>query len=204
MARKKSPHPVDLLITREQWLENAVHASRYWFKAAGYELPTVKVSCSWPGGGSARKRIGECWPKARSAAGINEIFISPVVEDAVDVLDILFHELCHAIDDCKSGHGKAFGKIARQIGLEGKLTATHAGPDLKVHLQALAAQLGPYPHAKLDLTGRKKDGVRQLKCQCLDPDCAAIWRMTKQWVEMAVTSDRGLTCPVCGAEGGLG
>lgn len=203
MPRKtKTPHKPDLFITREQWLENAVHTLKDLFKANGYTLPTVKVSCSWPGGGSARKRIGECWPSARSSAGVNEIFISPILADATRVLDVLVHELCHAVDDCQSGHGKEFGRIARAVGLEGKLTSTNASQGLLQHFEELLPKLGSYPHAKLDLSGRKKDGVRQLKCVCLDPGCGAIWRMTKQWVDAAVTGN-GLSCPVCRGEAEL-
>ena len=170
---------------RETWLQAGVAGLERIFDDAGYKLPAVKVSCSWPGGGSARKRIGECWPRAASAAKVNEIFISPVVSEPVAALDILAHELCHAVDDCASGHKKPFAKIATGIGLMGKMTQTVAGPLLLPKLQKLAAQLGPYPHAQLSLAGRKKQSTRMIKVEC--SDCGGVYRTTQKWIDEAKT-----------------
>lgn len=74
-------------MNREEYLQKAVQELSKLFELQGHVVPTVQVSCSWPGGGSARKRIGECWARSASHAGINEIFISPVIEDAVQALD---------------------------------------------------------------------------------------------------------------------
>jgi hypothetical protein len=175
-------------MTREEWLEAGVRHLRINFDAAGHTLPPVKVSCSWPGGGSARKRIGECWPTKMSAAKVNEIFISPMVADPVQALDILVHELCHAVDDCASGHKAPFVRIARSVGLEGKPTATHAGEALKISLQCIAKAIGEYPHRRLDLSGRKKQTTRNLKHEC--PECGATWRMAAKW-------GKPIACPVC-------
>jgi hypothetical protein len=181
--------------TREQWLEAGVAQLWYNFMAAGYELPKVKVSCSWPGGGSARKRIGECWPQKMSAAGINEIFISPLIADPVSALDILVHELCHAVDNCKNGHKPAWVKIARSVGLtEGKPTQARAGDLLRKDLEQIVKKLGAYPHATLDLSSRKKQTTRLLKCVCQDTECGCTWRMTQSWVDRAGIE---LRCPVC-------
>lgn len=182
MATKKSN------ATREAWLEAGVKKLTAVFAANGYTLPPVKVSCSWPGGGSARKRIGECWPTAFSAAKVNEIFISPRIADPVMALDILTHELVHAVDDCKNGHKKPFVAIARKLGLEGKPTATHAGPVLREALVKIAKAIGAYPHSTLDLSARKKQTTRNIKHEC--DDCGAVWRMAAKW---EVTC-----CPVCG------
>lgn len=178
---------------RETWLaRGTVELARRVFAPKGYDVPAdVKVSCSWPGGGSARKRIGECWPRSFSGAKINEVFISPVVAEPVAALDILAHELVHAIDDCASGHKKVFGKIARGIGLEGKLTATHAGPELKATLVAIAEALGPYPHSTLNLSRRKKQTTRNIKVECRE--CGCTFRMAQKWIDEADE----LACPAC-------
>lgn len=179
--------------TREAWLLAATDRLRDGiFAAANITVPAVKVSCSWPGGGSARKRIGECWPKAYSAAKINEVFISPLLGDAVKALDVLVHELVHAADDCASGHKAAFVKNARAVGLEGKPTATVAGAALREKLVALADALGPYPHATLNLSGRKKQTTRMIKVEC--DDCGGVYRTTRQWLDGA---HDGLICPFC-------
>ncbi|MDP2403742.1 MAG: hypothetical protein Q8M27_07925 [Methylotenera sp.] len=36
---------------------------------------------------------------------INEIFISPKLDDSVEVMDTLVHELVHAADNCEHKHG---------------------------------------------------------------------------------------------------
>lgn len=176
-------------LTREEYLrEAAYHIGFIFQRYADVELPEFQVSCSWPGGGSANKRIGECWPRSWSGAGINEIFISPMIEDSVRALDILCHELVHAVDDCKDGHGPIFTKMARAIGLEGKPTATHAGERLHAELREIVDQLGPYPHKKLTNNGKKQKN-RQIKLQC--SDCGAIWRMSRTVAQQAST------CPCC-------
>lgn len=179
--------------TREAWLaRGAVLITHTVFAAAGIEVPVVKTSCSWPGGGSARKRIGECWAKRMSEAGVNEIFISPVIADPVQALDILTHELVHASDDCASGHGGEFVRRARKVGLEGKPTATVAGAALRAKLAEIAEALGPYPHATLNLSARKKQTTRMIKVEC--GDCDGVFRTTQKWLDEAT---HGLCCPFC-------
>lgn len=179
--------------TREAWLAHStILITHTVFAAAGIEVPVVKTSCSWPGGGSARKRIGECWARRMSEAGINEIFISPVIADPVQALDILTHELVHASDDCASGHGAEFVRRARKVGLEGKPTATVAGAALRAKLAEIAEALGPYPHATLNLSARKKQTTRMIKVEC--DDCGGVYRTTQKWLDEAT---HGLCCPFC-------
>jgi hypothetical protein len=174
--------------TREQWLNAGVRAlGEKVFAPAGYTLPAVKVSCSWPGGGSARKRIGECWARSASVAGINEIFVTPRIDQGMMALDVLAHELVHAVDDCEHGHRKPFVAIGKQIGLQGAPTTMCAGDALRAVLEAIIGELGPYPHAKLDLSTRKKQSTRNLKFTC--GECGAVWRMTAKW--------NVLYCPCC-------
>lgn len=176
-------------MTREDYLNQGVAKLSHLFSGHGYELPPVNVSCSWPGGsGNKNKTLGQCWPREASAAGINEIFISPTVDDSVKALDILAHELIHAIDDCEHGHRKEFTRIMRAIGLEGKPTATHAGERLHGELTKIVTTLGEYPHKKVTPAGPKQKS-RQLKAIC--NDCGAVWRMSNQWLQQVTC------CPVC-------
>ena len=135
--------------TRESWLQAAVHALEPTFSKAGFAIPPVKVSCGWPASSSPRTTLGQCWPKERSGDMVNEIFVSPKIEDPVDVLDTLVHELCHAIDDCHSGHGQDFKEIAQCVGLEGPARSAHASEELKVRLMMVAERLGQYPTKRL-------------------------------------------------------
>ena len=181
-------------VTREQWLNLALDQLRPLFeRKAGASIPQdARVSVGFPGGGSARKRVGECWPRARSTDKVNEIFISPVVSDPARMLDILAHEAVHAVDDCASGHGKAFKSVAVAIGLTGKMTSTVAGEELKAELVAIVAALPPLTHGALDLSGRKKQPTRLLKLEC--DGCGMIVRTTAKWVEQT-------GCPACACGG---
>jgi hypothetical protein len=181
-------------MTREEWLVEATNQLRPWFKEkAGVDVPAdVKVSCSFPGGGSANKRIGECWPRARSKAGVNEVFISPRLDDRVQVVGVLAHELVHVVDDCKNGHRRPFAKIARAIDLIGPLTATTAGDQLVEFIKAM--QLPDYPHASVMMgsSGRSdRSGVR-VKLTC--PDTSLHFWVSKGAAQLVTA------CPFCGEE----
>ena len=182
-------------MTREEWLNAALTELRPLFQAkAQATIPAdTRVSVGFPGGGSARKRIGECWPRARSKDGVNEIFISPVLQDPMRMLDVLAHEAIHAIDDCVSGHKKPFKTIALAVGLTGKMTATVAGEELKKELEAIVERLPKLSHGALDLNGRKKQPTRLLKLEC--ESCGMIIRTTSKWIEQT-----GNPLCACGGE----
>lgn len=188
---------------RESWLVKAVEALRPLFaeidathdgEAIDTTIPTVRISVGFPGGGSAKKRIGECWAPAAATDEVSQLFVSPILDDAARVLDVLSHELIHAIDRCESGHKGRFTKIAKGLGLTGKMTATVASPELKEKLDAIVEELGPYPHAALSLggatSGPKKQGTRMIKVEC--PDDGYTLRTTAKWLAVGLP-----TCP-CG------
>jgi hypothetical protein len=59
----------------------------------------------------------------------------------VQLLDTLVHELCHAVDDCFSGHGEDFKGIAQTVGLEGPARMAHATEELTVKLMMIKLEL---------------------------------------------------------------
>lgn len=171
-------------MNREDWLSQATQklASQVFHKDA----PKVRVSCGFP---STRRgnRIGECWTPDASEDATSEIFIIPTISDPIRVLDILAHELCHAYTP-GAGHKGAFTKIARGIGLEGKLTATVAGERLTEQLRAISEEIGPYPHGKLreGSSNTKKQTTRMLKVEC--PCCGYVVRTTQKWIDSGLPS----------------
>jgi hypothetical protein len=172
-------------LTREQWLSQATEDLRALFKQHGDTIPTqVRSSCGFPSKSalaSKNRRIGECWSSAASADSHAEIFISPTISDSARVLDILAHELIHAVHP-GDGHGKKFGKTARAIGLEGKMTATVAGAQFTAWATPVLARLGAYPHADLvPSNAQKKQTTRMLKCYC--PECGYTVRVAGKWLE---------------------
>jgi hypothetical protein len=177
------------MTTREQWLEAAITALRSDFVAQGATIPsTVKVSVGWPLGkrGGKCQTIGQAFSANCSARGYNETFISPAINDSTIVLSTLVHELVHHVVGVEQGHNATFGALARKLGLEGKLTATTAGAALQARLNALAQELGEYPHASMSYAEitKKKQSTRLLKVAC--PACGYTVRVTAKWTEIGL------------------
>lgn len=185
-------------LTREDWLNRAVKLLRPICTQHNIVVPaTVHVSIGWPSRlalSRRRPRIGECWHGEHTKDKHPQLFISPVLNDSVRVLDVLLHELLHTALPVKTAHGSAFAKAARAVGLEGKPTATVAGKELRERLVAMVEKLGELPHVGLTATSKRKvQSTRLLKACCSAGDCGYIIRVTRRWVDEA-----GLpTCP-CG------
>lgn len=179
---------------REEWLMKAVKALVPLFKQEGYDVPeNVRVSVGFPyrAGGKA---IGQAWSSQCSKDETFELFISPVLAEPGIVLSTLVHEVVHAVVGLACGHKQPFGRCARAMGLEGKLTATVAGEELAKCLYTISCRLGEYPHAVLQPTDRKKQTTRLLKIAC--EDCGMPLRVTRQWLD---TYELPWTCP-CGGD----
>lgn len=105
----------------EVWLHEAVELMRPRFAAAGYEIPPVHLSVGFSVYGyrvnTKRLIFGTCSSRKMDKDGVNQIFISPVLDDPIEVLSTLAHELVHAIDDCQHGHGPVFQKISKDLKL---------------------------------------------------------------------------------------
>jgi len=185
-------------INRETWLNKATDIMREGlFKRSHLEVPKdVKISCGFaPSGnrGNKYKTLGVCHNRQSSKANVNEIFISPVTSDSMRVLDILAHELIHAIDDCKNGHRKPFRDMAIAIGLEGQMRTTVAGEKLKVELNKIIDEIGEYPHDTVSISSTvKKQSTRMLKVSC--SSCEFSYRTSKKNIQMMTN----LICNSCG------
>lgn len=185
-------------INREQWLNAAVSEFKPLFTAAGLTVPDLYVSCGFPSRNATsnkKRRIGECWDGLCSDDKKPQLFITPFLIDPVapgGVLATLAHELVHATIGCKAGHGPGFVKAMKKVGLEGKPTATVAGPELLCKCEQISKALGKYPHSELKLVReRKVQTTRMLKAQC--PECEYTVRLTRKWAEVGV--------PECPCEG---
>lgn len=186
--------------TREAWLNAFVAAARLKFAEVGNPIPfKVRVAIGWPSAGSNSRAVGECWSDTVSADSHFEIFIVPREGCAIEICDTLTHELVHAAVGLAAKHGPLFGKCARAVGLQGKLTgcAGRGHPDWESWALPLIEALGPFPGAALQdrvpsptAGGRpikiKPDGVssrppsqtnRHLKLEC--DACGIILRTTK-------------------------
>ena len=189
--------------TREEYLQKAKEElNTRVFKQAGYEIPDVKISCSWALGTADKnkKTLGQCVPRSWSKANINEIMIVPTVDDSEQVIDTLAHELVHAIDDCKSGHGAGFKKICLAVGLNGSSQMTYAcaGDELTQTIKEIVEDIGLYPHNELEINKRKKQTTRMIKVSC-SYECGFSYRTSRKNIE----SMTNYTCNGCGEEHAL-
>lgn len=185
-------------MNREEWLTQAVAKLTPLFKGAGLEVPELRVSCGFPSrGGLATKKkvIGECWDGLCAADGRPQLFISPMLNEnscdiqpatpfasAQGVLATLVHEMVHASIGTKAKHGPKFKKAMKQVGLEGKPTATTADKAMCDYLGGILLQLGPYPHSELKMVReRKVQTTRMHKAEC---DCCGYTvRLAKKWAD---------------------
>jgi hypothetical protein len=182
--------------TREAWLQAFATEARPHFKDAGFPLPeNIRMAVGFTSKGDKGKRIGECWASEASQDGTFEIFIVPRLSDSARVADILTHELAHCAAGIAAGHGPIFGKLARALGLEGKLTATTGGEKWHLWANPILDALGPIPHASLGSSaissGPKKQTTRMIKVTC--DTCGFSFRTSRQWIDKA--GDEGLRCP---------
>ena len=193
---------------RESWLAAAAVMLQHevfpvaGIDAASWEQRKYRVSCGFPigyrGSRTGKVALGQAFDPSISADGTMEVFINPILDNPVDVIAVLAHELIHVEAGIACGHRGRFASIARTIGLTGPMTATIPGDELRGKLQRIVADLGVYPHAKVDPNARKKQGTRLLKLQC--SDCGWTARVS------ALQGNRlhaASVCPVCIAVGSL-
>jgi SprT-like family. len=173
--------------TREQWLAACAELLAHGrFAPQRYDVPEVRISVGFPSGtkkSGAGAAIGQCWYAEAAEDGIPQIFISPVLTNAVQIAHVLAHELVHATVGAGHGHGKVFRKCAVAIGLTGKMTATVATPEFEKWIKAnILKVLGIFPHGKLNtaMAPTKKQSTRMLKCVC--GECGYTARTTAKWL----------------------
>ena len=171
---------------RETWLNLITDKHiRNHFNNAGYTIPdNVRLSCSLT---STKKAIGQCWSSIASEDNHFEIFIHPSIAESNRVVDILIHELCHAVVGIEAGHKTPFKLCAEAVGLTGKMTATIATPELNEQITEWVSDMGEYPHAPLVQSGIKKQSTRMIKCVCSRCDYQVY--TSKKWIEVSI--------PVC-------
>lgn len=150
--------------TRDEWLAAAAETLAVWIKEHGGVVPKgVRCSCGIAKGKGADKAIGICYHGEGFEDGLPQVWICPTQGDDLRVLDILLHELIHCATPGEK-HGGDFKRIAKALGLCGKMTATYAeeGSYLHDRLVGLSQQLGPYPHSVMKPVLKiKKESKRQ-------------------------------------------
>lgn len=197
-------------MTREAWLKRAESIMARWIEIEGYSYPAhTRVSCGFPKSFKGRGRaIGQCWSRQVSADEHFEMFICPTLSDGVDVCGVLIHEMTHATVGIENGHNKVFGKLARALGMEGKLTATTVGDDLReLIVNQVIAVIGDYPHAAMTVSAPDKTKAPKraktylIKCEC--DTCGHVSYSTAKWIGAALEEGGAMRCPNSACDGTL-
>ena len=169
--------------TREEWLVQLTDELRPVFAEKRFPIPDkVRTSIGWT---KSKRAIGECWSTTASADNTTEIFIVPSKDDSFDIAQILVHELIHAAVGLTEGHKGNFKRLALELKLGGKMTATIRTPDFDKWIEPIMATVGNIPHARLGSdrsysSAPAKQGTRMIKCRC--ETCGYTVRTCKKWI----------------------
>jgi len=209
--------------TREQWLTAVAKIMWQWVLTADKAVrgrlpdihplkgakPTARInqmsfSTSLMGGGfRSDGSIGHIQYKESTRNKKHAIRISPElggtrIMDSIRVADVVLHELIHAA--CPNqGHTGNFPRMVRELGLDGKPTATICLPKTPLYkrLSAVVKAEGKYPHRAVSLPpkrGKRGIGSRMIKCEC---SCGCIIRLSRKWIAVAQFA---IYCPVGGPD----
>lgn len=166
--------------TADAWLKQAVLALTPIFDEEGYTVPPIRAHLGWTSAGLRTTRIGECWPKAATEDGMTSIFITTQMKSPVAVLDVLMHEMVHAVDDCTHKHGKEFAAIGRKVGLVGPpWRSAGAGELLLQVLVKIADDLGHLPYSPIRPPVPATREMRSGRAIC--PSCGYSCRTLSEW-----------------------
>jgi hypothetical protein len=136
-------------MNRETWLNQMAEMMRPRFEELGFPLPKFRVSIGFTSAGKVSNIGGECWNSGNSADKSFEIFISPIIDEAVQVAAVLWHELTHAAVGFDQKHKGDFAKVMLAIGMLRPMTDSKPGPEFISYIQPFLTELGALPHAKL-------------------------------------------------------
>ena len=150
-------------------LEMAIERIEESFPALENRPFPVRVSVGFPLGQRKAKGACQVFPHTSSADHTVEIFINPVIGDLSGAVSALIEGLALAVADCDK-RSKRYRSAMSQIEAAAANT-----------VDAIVSDLPDYPHASMDVAGRKKQGTRMRKIEC--PTCGFIARMTNKWMD---------------------
>ena len=188
--------PQIVKLNREGWLTELARQVEPMFTKKGFNLGSYRVTCGWPsrgGVGATRRVLGECHGIKSSSAGVSELFITPLLDDLVEVSGTLAHEMAHIAAGVGAGHGKKYLHVCNNVGLlKGKATQAMPGEAMEAELAKIMDRLGAYPHQRMQLIAKAPKPASSFRVKCVECGCA--FSMSIKWIEAA-----GL--PTCGCGG---
>lgn len=188
--------PHGLSTARAAYLEQAYDQIREDLMHEAPLRTEVAFAYSFPSRAARHRagRVGECHYARLAGSEAGERFFLLVHPsewtDDLRVLAVLAHEMAHATLGRQAGHGPRFAALVRRIGLDGRPTATFAGPAFTRWVEANRVHLPPFPAGALHLIGRRVQGTRLRLYECR---CAPAIKLRCARDELRVR------CELCGA-----
>ena len=139
---------------REDWLEHMIDKlrpdfQRVEFAAAGEDSRLVRLPLEGPRWRTRPAASASAGALSRAKTSRSRSSSALCSERGRRSPATLVHELVHMCRGHRVQTSQAVHKVAKAIGLEGKMTATIAGAALIDRLKELIDELGEYPHARL-------------------------------------------------------
>ncbi len=158
--------------TREEWLQAAVLLVNDMIFDGKMELSDYQVTCGWC---KNSKAMGETLLASSENEEVSEHFyptaiqIDTKIEDPVDIVAVLAHEMIHAFKNIRT-HGKAFKVWAFKAGFETPVKEYHPTTQLLEVCKEIVIKLGEWPGiAIIPFKKNKKRKPQRGKLFC--PDC---------------------------------
>lgn len=153
-----------------------------------FALGPYRIACGFPsrdGIGRKMVRLGECHAKEFSRGKLFEIFISPLLDNSLEVAGTVVHEMAHIAAGIQDGHGREYAKVCKHVGLtRGKVTNAMPGVRLNDHLRKIIDVQGKYPHHKI--VPKQQFVIRAKTTMRLECDkCGCKVTMTTKWLDNA-------------------
>jgi len=156
------------------------------------------------------KAVGLCYSTVYSDnKKVRRIEIDRETSDTLKVLEIVAHEVSHAILPDNTGHKGAFVDAVFSVFKLGSIpTATSVTLEFSELIKSWLEKSGSYPYVKF-VDKRKKQTTRMVKLYCGDTDClgatdkslkqgqGTIFRMSSAIVDKIQDRGEELSCPVC-------
>jgi len=121
---------------------------------------------------SGNHAIGICYPKSWSEGQARVIEVDRTLKDTLRVLDVVAHEVCHAVLPETTGHYGKFVTLTKKVfKLGGIPTATLPTPAFLMLIKGWLENNGTYPHVAYNDHSQKQT-TRMIKLACNNSFCA--------------------------------
>ncbi len=176
LARRRSAAAGGEAMNQQAWLHAAREVLRPLFpRDCHAAIDGTQVLCSFAserGMAPVHPRQSQSWSRKSPDGHGHLALISPCLDNPVDVLCALAHELCHICSGDLVNHNARFRQFAERVGLRKPLTIPKPSDQLARCARTLVDKIGNYPHQALerdaDSASKRKPSHLHLACPRCD------------------------------------